>query len=197
MNNSKSKQKDHESTNGDVNANGITKEKTPLEKELENISNLLMSLSNPNASHRNNGFVLPEMEMQLLEKKSLCLLKSKKYDRAAEECYRILGKKGPSAVVYKCLIVALCRTGKVSVRQSKLLIDILWLSDVIILQLQYDDVRETISQWGKLCPKDPVVSASKEKVERLLLAVRSGMEPSEVFANLEQVLGIASESSWK
>lgn len=32
-----------------------------------------------------------------------------------EEGYKILGKKGPSIPIYKCILVSLCRVGKVSV----------------------------------------------------------------------------------
>lgn len=31
-----------------------------------------------------------------------------------EEGYKVLGKKGPSIIIYKCVLVSLCRLGKVS-----------------------------------------------------------------------------------
>lgn len=52
-------------------------------------------------------------DLVLLEKRLLVLVRLRKFTTVIEEGYRILGKLGAQPFVYKCILVALCRTGKV------------------------------------------------------------------------------------
>ena len=95
------------SNGGVVNGNFLAKDK--LEKELELLSSSLIALS----TDRKSSNLKPETEIQLQEKKSICLLKLKKYPEVVEEGYRTIGKRGPNGVIFKCILAALCRMNKV------------------------------------------------------------------------------------
>jgi len=92
--------------------------RTLLAKELEEINKKLTNVSLTKGRKSGGGgsgdaSSQPENEIKLLEKKILVLLKMKNWKDVRDEGYKILGKKGPNAIIYKCILVSLCRLGKV------------------------------------------------------------------------------------
>jgi hypothetical protein len=107
------------STNGGVNGSGNSKDqmsKGSLEKELEEVNKKLgnLSLSKGKKSSAAGGggdSQHVESEIKLLERKLLLMLKLKNWKDVRDEGYKILGRKGPNPIIYKCVLVSLCRIG--------------------------------------------------------------------------------------
>jgi hypothetical protein len=87
-----------------------TNKNSLLEKELEEV-NKQLDCSKKDAKSLSAATL---NEFKLMEHRVLLLLKLKKWQIVTEEGYKILGKKGPNPVIYKCILVSLCRLRKVS-----------------------------------------------------------------------------------
>jgi hypothetical protein len=60
-----------------------------------------------------NG-ISPAVSVSLLEKRCLIHMKLHHYDEVLNDARRILDKRTDYSLAYKCLLVALCKTGRVS-----------------------------------------------------------------------------------
>lgn len=113
--------------------NGITSKKAKkltLEKQLEDINKELQSKSSSvncwklglgGSGAKKQQRMKPEQEIVLLEQKCILLLKLKRYKDVLEDGYSILGRMGPITVIYKCILIALVKLGKVSLENYLLI----------------------------------------------------------------------------
>lgn len=104
---------------GSDEASGTSKKakKVTYEKQLDDINNELRS--KPSGTNGASGKVVkkqklkPEQEVVLLEQKCILLLKLKRHKEVVDDGYSIIGRLGPNVVVYKSILIALVRLGKV------------------------------------------------------------------------------------
>lgn len=87
--------------------------KVSYEKQLDDISKELRSKSANNAQGKGARKLKPERELVLLEQKCILLLKLKRHKEVVDDGYSIIGRLGPNVIVYKCILIALVRLGKV------------------------------------------------------------------------------------
>ncbi len=87
--------------------------KVSYEKQLDDISKELRSKSANNAQGKGARKLKPERELVLLEQKCILLLKLKRHKEVVDDGYSIIGRLGPNITVYKCILIALVRLGKV------------------------------------------------------------------------------------
>lgn len=189
----------------DSGASGNSKKAKRLacERQLEEINNELQ-LKSGSGNNGVNGKctkkqkMKPEQEIILLEQKCVLLLKLKRHREIIDDGYSVIGRMGPSVVIYKCILVALVRLGKVIINSLTQLLEIAKKSalalDFLLLNFfkqSEDDFLELLDSWKKATPKCLQMQETKRKFDGYLTALRSGVKHCDIFSGIEGALGLS------
>lgn len=108
--------RDSKGDSGGNEGTGSTKKakRVTYERQLDDVTKeLRASKTGANGKSGKKLKLRPEQEVVLLEQKCILLMKLKRYKEVIDDGYSIIGRLGPNVTLFKCILIALVRMGKV------------------------------------------------------------------------------------
>ncbi|CAL8138318.1 unnamed protein product [Orchesella dallaii] len=145
---------------------GDTEETEPSDLELQLDDLIKDNKGATSESTENNQDDYDADESSLIEKRCLVNMRLKRFSKVVHDAKKMLDISGENPVAYKCLLAALCKMKKL------------------------EQANEVIRLWQKNSPRDLEMMECRTKLESLMVAVKNGIEASDAFSDVEDLLGL-------